>query len=147
MPQALQTGDADAGILYDPIATQAEIQGWGKIIERAFWEKHLIPVIVVGAYTFNLHEAEKNPEIARRVFEALGKAIQDGRKNPRIAKKNVAAYLPIEELIIRRLPDTRVELAHEIDPKLIDQTLKLYADNGIISEAIDLRNLLYHPKR
>jgi ABC-type nitrate/sulfonate/bicarbonate transport system substrate-binding protein len=146
MPQALQTGDADAGILYDPIATQAEIQGWGKIIERAFWEKHLIPTIVVGAYTFNRHEAEKNPEIAKKVFKALGKAIRDARKDPRGAKEAVKAYLPTEQSIINKLPDTRVELASEIDPKLIDQTLELYAANGIISKVIDLRNLLHHPK-
>ena len=146
MPQALQTGDADAGIFYDPIATQAEIQGWGKIIERAFWEKHLIPVIVVGAYTFNQHEAEKNPEVAKRVFKAIDKAILDGRKNPRKAKEAVRAYLPTDESIINRLPNVRVELAREIDPKLIDQTLKLYATNGIISEVIDLRDILNIPK-
>ena len=142
MPQALRTGEADAGIFYDPVATQSSVQGWGKIIEPGFWENHLLPVIVVGAYTYNKAEADKNPQVAQRVFTALENAINDAQQNPGKAKMAMRKYLQTPEDIINRLPNARVELASKIDPRLIEQTLELYAANGIIPKATDLRSLL-----
>jgi ABC-type nitrate/sulfonate/bicarbonate transport system substrate-binding protein len=143
MPKALQGGDADAGILYDPVATQASLDGWGRIVERAFWENHLLPVLVVGAYTYNMAEAEKNPETARRVFAALEAAIADAKQNPRNAKMVMKKYLGVSEKVIDQLPNARVELARDIDPKLLDQTVEIYAANGIITGgAPDLKGLL-----
>lgn len=145
MPQALQSGEADAGIFYDPVATMAVAQGWAKIVERGFWENHLIPVIVVGAYTYNLPLAKKNPELTRRIISALNNAILSARKNPSKAKKAIVHYLGGFESIIETLPDSRVELASEIDPSLIDQTLELYAEHGIIKDAVNLSGLLRIP--
>jgi len=122
MLQALRTGQADAGIFYDPVATQAAANGWVRIIESAFWENHLLPVIVVGAYTYNIEEAKKNPATARRVFSALEKAIVDSRQDPHKAKYSIREYIGDFESIIDRLPESRVELANEIDPILIDNT-------------------------
>lgn len=145
MPQALQTGEADAGIFYDPAATQAEIQGWGRILERGFWETHLIPVIVVGAYAYNIAEAENNPDVAQRVFTALENAINDAQQNPDKAKITIQKYLKTPEDVVRRLPAARVELAHKVDPNLVRQTLELYASNGIIPKATDLNGVLRKP--
>jgi ABC-type nitrate/sulfonate/bicarbonate transport system substrate-binding protein len=145
MPQALQTGEADAGVFYDPAATQAEVQGWGRIIERGFWENHLIPVIVVGAYAYNKAEADRNPDVAQRVFTALENAINDAQQNPDKAKMSIQKYLKTPEDIIKRLPTARVELAQKVDPNLLKQTLELYAANGIIPKATDLSSLLRKP--
>ena len=63
MPIALRQGEADAGILYDPAATLAESQGWGRILESAFWERHLQSPLVVGAYAYNRVMAEREPAL------------------------------------------------------------------------------------
>jgi ABC-type nitrate/sulfonate/bicarbonate transport system substrate-binding protein len=144
MVQALRTGEADAGVFYDPIATQSEINGWGIIIERGFWEHYLKPVIVVGAYAFNSKEVEKKPDIARQVYKAISAAVISGRKEPLKAKMAIKSYLHTEDNIISKLPESKVVLAEEIDPKIIEETLKIYEDNGIISKAPDLKNILYN---
>lgn len=145
MPQALQTGQADAGVLYDPIATEATVQGWGRIIERAFWENHLLPVMVVGGYAYNMADAKKHPERARQALAALDAAITDAQRNPREAKMAMKRYVHAADATIALLPSARIELADQIDPRLIDLTLDLYANSGIIPKRIDLRPLLRHP--
>jgi ABC-type nitrate/sulfonate/bicarbonate transport system substrate-binding protein len=144
MPQALQTGEADAGIFYEPVASQAELQGWGKILEKGFWETHLLPEIALAAYTYNAAEAKKNPDIARRVIAAIHEAVLDARQNPQKAKMLMRKtdYLNASEDVINRLPNARVELAEEVDPAVIKQTLELYAANGIIPKTADLSPLL-----
>ena len=142
MPQALQSGEADAGIFYDPVATMAAKQGWGRILEAGFWESHLLPAIVVGGYTFNSQYADNNPTVAQKCLTGLRTAILDGRRKPTQAKKAAAAYLEQFASVLGNIPNARVELADEIDPELIDATLKLYVDNGLLEEFVDLRPLL-----
>lgn len=144
MSQALQSGEADAGIFYDPVATQAVAEGWGKIIESGFWEQYLIPEIVVGAYAYNLPEARRNPNLTNKVIIAIQNAIKDSRKNPEAAKASIKHYLGAFEAIVDELPDVRVELPREIKPEIIEQTLKLYKEHGIIQETVDLRPLFYY---
>ncbi len=145
MSQALQTGRADAGVVYEPVATLAEVDGWGRILERGFWEKHLMPVIVVGAYAYNAPAGKKNPELVQRSYRAIEKAVADAKANPAKAKDPLANYLKVRRDIIGRLPDARVEMAGEVSPNLIRQTLELYAQHGIIPREVDLTPLLRRP--
>lgn len=142
MAQALQTGEADAGILYDPVATQAEQLGWGRILEPAFWERHLLPEIVVGGYTFNVAAAQAEPRVAEKAFAAIRKAIIAARENPDAAKRAMIEYLPAFAEVIDQLPDARVELADEVDSELIRATLELYEEHGIAPAAVDLEPAL-----
>jgi len=104
-----------------------------------------MPVIVVGAYAYNKAEADRNPDVAQRVFTALENAINDAQQNPDKAKMPIQKYLKTPEDIVKRLPTARVELAHRVDPNLLKQTLELYAANGIIPKATDLSSLLRKP--
>ena len=145
MPQALQTGRADAGLVYEPTATLAEADGWGRVLERGFWEKHLLPVIVVGAYAYNGPAGAKDPELVRRSYRAIQKAIADGKSNPTLAKQPLVKYLKLRADLLDRLPSVRVEMSGETDPALIKQTLDLYVEHGIIPRAVDLSPRLYRP--
>lgn len=145
MTQALQSGRADAGIVYEPLATLAEADGWGRVLERGFWEKHLLPVIVVGAYAYNGPEGRKNPALARGAYAAIAAAVADARANPTKAKQPLVKYLNVRPELLAKLPDSRVEMADQIDPNLIKQTLELYAQHGIIPRAVDLTPLLRQP--
>ncbi len=139
MPQALRSGEADAGIFYDPVATLAEEEGWGRIVEAAFWEKNLLSEIVVGAYALNAEHARANPDLARRAVEAIREAIIDSRSNPQMAKQAASAYLPQFSQVLDSIPNSRVELVDEIDPRLIEATLKLYVENELLETHTDLQ--------
>ena len=143
MPIALRQGEADAGILYDPAATLAESQGWGRIIESAFWERHLQSPLVVGAYAYNRVMAEREPALANALIDAVQRAIRDARADPSAAKRAIAEYLDVTEATIDRLPTARVELSQEVDPAVIADTLGLYVRHGVITESPDLTPLLY----
>jgi NitT/TauT family transport system substrate-binding protein len=142
MPQAIQSGEADAGIFYDPVATLAVKQGWGRIIEKGFWENNLLPEIVVGGYTYNVEYAKRNPSVAEKCLKGLQNAIIDARENPVEAKRSAVFHLKQFESVLGSIPDSRVELADEVNPELIDKTLRLYVDNGLLEDFVDLRPLL-----
>ena len=145
MAQALQTGRADAGVVYEPTATLAEVGGWGRVLERGFWETHLLPVIVVGAYAYNKPAAQQTPDLLKRSHRAIEQALASAKANPTVAKKSLIKYMKLAPDIIDRLPTARVEMAGEVDPELVKQTLALYVENGIIAHAVDLTATLYRP--
>lgn len=145
MAQALQTGRADAGVVYEPTATLAEVDGWGRVLERGFWERHLLPVIVVGAYAYNEPAGVENPELVKRSYRAIERALADAKANPAKAKQSLIKHLGVRPDIIERLPTVRVEMAGDTDPDLVKQTLTLYAEHGIIPRVIDLTPKLRRP--
>lgn len=145
MAQAIQDGRADAGVVYEPTATLSEVDGWGRVLERGFWEKHLLPVIVVGAYAYNQPIGEKNPELVKRSYRAIERTLAEAKVNPTNAKQSLVKYLKVRPDIIERLPSVRVEMAGETNPELVKQTLALYAENGIIPRMIDLTPKLQRP--
>ena len=106
----------------------------------------MLPVIVVGGYTYNLPEAKKNPDLAKRTFSALKMGVIKAREKPHEAKAALHKYITVPGAVIDRLPDAYVILASEIDPTLIDQTLDLYVLSGIIPRKIDLSSLLDYAK-
>lgn len=145
MAQALQTGRADAGIVYEPVATLAEVNGWGHVIERGFWERYLLPEIVVGAYAYNKPEGQQKPGLVLSSYRAIEKAVAAAKINPAQAKQSLMKHFKITSDIASRLPNARVEMAGEIDPRLVTETLDLYVKNGLIPREIDLSPLLRQP--
>ncbi len=145
MPQALLSGEADAGIFYDPVATKAASDGWARIIQSGFWEEHLLPELVVGGYTYNKVKADQDPALARKSIDALRNGILDARAKPEEAKSAIGEYLGAFHDILSMIPNSRVELSDEVDPGLIKKTLQLYYENGIIEQPADLSNALYKP--
>lgn len=123
MPQALRSGQADAGVVYEPTATLAETGKWGRVLARGFWEEHLLPVIVVGGYTYNAAAAKKNPELVSRSYQALKSALADAKANPVLAKNVLTKYLKLPPDIAAKMPDTRVELSDQTNPVSIQEIL------------------------
>lgn len=145
MPQALQSGQADAGVVYEPTATLAETGKWGRVLVRGFWEEHLMPTIVVGGYTYNVSAAKENPEIITRSYLALKKALADAQLNPTLAKGALVKYLKLPPEIAGKMPDARVEMSDHTDPSNIKEMLSFYLAHGIITKDVDLTPLLYRP--
>ena len=142
MPQAIKTGEADAGILYDPVATQAELQGWGRILERSLWTKTLIPNLVVGAYAFNRELFTYDPITTTNILKAIEDAILDARLSPNVAKRAAEHFLPTFVDVLGEIPDSDVRFAWEIDEELIQDTLDLYLENQIIPSRVKLTHTL-----
>jgi ABC-type nitrate/sulfonate/bicarbonate transport system substrate-binding protein len=146
MPQALQTHLADAGVVYEPVATFAQVDNWGQVLESGFWEKNLIPEIVIGTYAYNKVQVQKINGLENKIYIAVENAIIDSRRNPNKAKEPLSFYLGIKPEVLTKLPDVRVEMAEEINKNIIIQTLALYKRSGIISNEIDIAPLLARKK-
>jgi len=145
MVQAIRTGQADAGVVYEPVASLAEHQGWGRVVERGLWEKTLLSPLVIGAYAYNAPAARQNPTLARRAWEAISSAIQDSRTNPLQARRPLVKYLKIPEVILPKLPSPRVEMADAVAQSDIQRTVEFYAQNGILAKPVNLAPLLVKP--
>lgn len=145
MVQAIQTGQADAGIVYEPVASLAEHQGWGRVVERGLWVKTLISPLVIGAYAYNAPAARQNPTLARRAWEAVSSAIEDSKTNPLPARRPLMKYLKVPEEILLKLPTPRVEMADAVDQSQLQRTVEFYAQNGILAKPVNLAPLLKKP--
>jgi NitT/TauT family transport system substrate-binding protein len=141
--QALETGQVDALFVLEPIPAQSVLKGVGRVIEDGLLGRYIFEPMVGGVYVFSSAFLQKNPAQAKKVQNAVYKAIDWIRDNEKEARKILAAYLPIsEEVALRSSRNKLDKVSLQKDKQKIQKMIDFYYQEGVLSKKIDAANLL-----
>lgn len=140
--QALQSGQIDALIAYEPVTTQALTQEVAVVLMPHPFEEVMDPFPNVG-FTISTKVINNSPELAKKIISAVEKAITYGKINPQIANRSVSKYIKIPENILDKLRYPEQVLGKDIDKKRVQEIADLYYRIGLIPRKIDTNGLFY----
>lgn len=141
--QALETGQVDALFVLEPIPAQCVLKGVGRVIEDGLLGRYIFEPMVGGVYVFSSAFLQNNPAQAKKVQNAVYKAIDWIRDNEKEARKILAAYLPIsEEVALKSSRNKLDKVSLQKDKQKIQKMIDFYYQEGVLSKKIDAANLL-----
>ena len=146
--QALASGQVDAVLSLEPIATIAEVKGLGKkLIESPMVEYVSDPWYGASA-VMNSAFASEDQDLARDIIATLERAMSDIESNPNDAKRYLANYTPLDAALIEAvgLPTFKMtdDLAQE-DLEAIDMFIDIFATYGVMQNELKFQDLFYDP--
>jgi len=131
MISALKTGQVDATSNTEPFMTDAERQGWGKILlyYTAYWPDH--PCCVVFA---RKDFAAEHPEAVEAVLRAHIKAVRFANEHPDETAEIIVEYLKAfdPELIKASMAPSKMRVTYEINTVEIGRMADLMCRYGLI---------------
>lgn len=140
--QALSLGQIDALVAYEPGTTIALSNGSAKILIAHPFENVMNPFPNV-AFTISAKTIKENPQVAKKIINAMEKAMLYGRINFQTANEATAKYVtvPIDILNKMRYPDQ--VLGKEINQKKVQEVADLFFQKGLAPQKINVKNLFY----
>jgi NitT/TauT family transport system substrate-binding protein len=138
---ALKTGQVDACSNTEPFMTDAESQGWGRILTyyTADWPDH--PCCVVVAHDDMLHRREAAVrEVLRTHCQAVDWAQTHPAETARIIVDTLGAFDP--DVVEASLDPTKMRMDCQVHPDEIARMARLMAAQGIIDEVPPTDSLL-----
>ncbi len=140
--QALQSGQIDALIAYEPVTTQALTQGIATVLMSHPFEEVMDPFPNVG-FTIFTKLLNSNPVLAKKIIHAIQQAIIYGKANPQLANRSASKYIKIPEDILIKLRYPDQILGKDIDQKRVQDVADLYYQRGLIPQKITVNRLFY----
>jgi NitT/TauT family transport system substrate-binding protein len=141
---ALKNGGVDALFTNDPVATSLIQKGIGELFSD-FVEvpKYVMDPFPFGSFNVSKKWADKNPELLFAIEKSLNQAIDWAEKNQSDAKLSMVNYLPEQfKNDVSKYPDVEYLRTDESDDEVFNKIADEYLKMGIISEDIDLTNLV-----
>lgn len=139
--QALEAGQFDALFTIEPYATIALAKGIAKDL-LPFSRGKILNPFPAGASSFSTSFLEENPEAARRIYQALGKAVDLIRSDPREAKLVVPKYTPLDEELALKSNVYTWWKEDEIKPEAIQKEIDLFIQHKILEGELDVEDIL-----
>jgi NitT/TauT family transport system substrate-binding protein len=141
MIQALKTGQVDASSNTEPFMTDAERQGWGKILfyYTAFWPDH--PCCVVFARQDLI---TRRPEALKKVLRAHVRAVEYANAHRRETAEIIVAYLEAfdPDLVEASLAPDKMRIDYAITPEEVAEVVSLMHRYGLIEWEPSIQDVL-----
>lgn len=140
--QALQSGQIDALVAYEPATTMALTDGTARVLEPHPFEDVMSPFPNV-AFTVSSKILKDDRDTADRLITAMEQAIVYGRTNATEANTAAAKYVGIPAELLNKLRYPDQLLGSEIDKKRVQEVADLFYQKGIASQRVDVTGLFY----
>jgi NitT/TauT family transport system substrate-binding protein len=137
MPAALEKGQIDAAWIVEPFVTIVKSQG-ARIVASNLVDT--APHLMIASYFTSEKLISEKPELVKAFTEAMNQSLEYADAHPDEARAIVATYTKIDKGLLDHLilPKWSTEINQESTQKLVD----LAAQDGLISDKIDLSTLL-----
>ena len=141
MIAALKTGQVDATSNTEPFLTDAERQGWGRILTyyTASWPDHPCCVVIADD-----RFARRHPQALRDILAVHCQAVDWANAHPyetaQIIVDYLQAYTP--ELIADSLAPSRMRIDYRLEPGEIERMARLMVEQGLIEKAPAIERLV-----
>lgn len=141
MISALKTGQVDATSNTEPFMTDAERQGWGKILlyYTAYWPDH--PCCVVFA---RKDFAQRHPEAVAKILKAHVRAVEFANRNPARTAEIIVEYLGAFDpaLVEASLAPEKMRIDYQFTPAEIVRMAELMHRYGLVDRPLSAGELV-----
>ncbi len=131
MIQALKTRQVDASSNTEPFMTEAEQQGWGKILSyyTASWPDHPCCVVFVRQDLLDRH-----PEVVQKLLRAHIRAVEYANAHPRETAEIIVEYLQAfdVDLVEASLAPEKMRIDYQVTAAEVDRMAALMHQYGLI---------------
>ncbi len=139
---SLENGQIDALFSYEPNVTQAVEKKIGYVVEEHFF-KYVAEPFYLGGFTISQDTINTNPELARKIVNAIDEAIELGNTNPDIKFNAISAYTSIDIEIVKKLRYSNNLKNSQIDVESAAETANLYKSLGLYEGEIDAKSMIF----
>ncbi len=139
---ALETGNIDAVVTYEPTATQAVLKYRSKKIVPGFIEKNVINPWQAGVWIISSTFLNQRKEQAINFVHAIYDAVDLLRKNPDRAKESLSSFTTIDLAIANKTPNIPFTKVWEADLVTLQRHSDLLTKEGTLSKKIDIPSLV-----
>ena len=134
---ALDTGQVDAIIVLEPLATIGQSQHIARVLESGLFNKFILPNFPNAASVMSTRFRQEHPTEAKALIEATAETIDFINSHPKETKEAIVKFLPFEAGIIENIhipyfikqTDIKVEtIQEEADLLYNDKQLQKHLD-------------------
>jgi ABC-type nitrate/sulfonate/bicarbonate transport system substrate-binding protein len=143
---SLQSEKVDAIFAVEPVGSQAESMGIGRILGQSPISTALGYNYWISVGLINQKFAKENPQIAQKVINSYDQAIDDIQQNPNSQRQYLEKYLGLKEPVLSKvaLPANKksTELKDQ-DIEEIQKLINLFQEQGVVKTKVDVKDMIY----
>lgn len=142
---ALESGQMDAAMVLEPLATIGTYKKISRVLESALWSKFVFNNFPLGTSVVNGKFAQEHRDLTNKLVSATEESI-DFINNPANREEitNILTkYTPLEIEITKQLKPIPFKKLDQIDKQKLQQTRDFLLQEGELKTSIDVDNLLY----
>ena len=142
---ALESGQVEAAMVLEPLATIGTYKKISKVIESALWSKFVFDHFPLGTSVIRSKFANENLKTAQKLIKVANEAIDfinipDNRNE---TAHILTKYTPLELDIAQQLKPIPFIKLEQINMQLLEKTKNFLLQEGELKNNIDTNNLLY----
>lgn len=141
--QALENGQVDVLLAYEPTLTIAVESGIAKIILKSSFARLLRDPFPVTTFPFNEKFVEEKPEIAKRIVNAFYRAFDYIKENPLEANKTIVKYTNLDEKYLDNLNQLLQQKASELSQQELQDFADWHYEIGLLEKKINVKDMFY----
>jgi NitT/TauT family transport system substrate-binding protein len=142
--QALESGQVDAVLSYEPFGTLGVERGIAKSLYSGPYENHIMANDIPAAVMVVTSKfAKEHPEQVEKIERVLERAIDFIKSNESEARKISVKYMPIDENIALKSNFTAWHSAKNIDLQTLQQYSDILLKNGDLQTPVEVSSIVY----
>lgn len=139
---ALETGQIDALIAYEPLITVGLENDTITVLDYHSYGRVQEP-FPVGGYTLSTEFMEENPAVSQKVARVLLHALEYGKQNPAEAVRAIAQYTNLNEDIVSKVRQNESIAVTDLPVDYFKKVSALYYNLGLVEDNIENTNFGY----
>jgi len=141
--QALDSGQVDAVLTYEPNATIGRQKGISRILVSGPFAIVTVDPAPTGIFAVSKSYIDKNPQAVKRLIEAFNKSMEYANNNQPEARKILPKFFPIEENIATDMPLPRFDYLQTLDKEAFQKLADVLFTEGILKNRIEVNSFLF----
>ena len=141
--KALRTGEVDCSFTYEPMRTyMLEGEKAREIyssIYASFYNPSAIGVTVISKELIN-----NKPNVAKKLISVWNKSIIFIDEHPKEAREILKKHLELDDYTAQNSSWVYLTKTNEIDKKILENTIKVYQEIGLISKDFEFNNSILY---
>lgn len=142
--QALDSGQVDAVLTYEPNATIGEQKGISKVLTKAPFSQVTVDPTPTGIFAISKSYLNANPQIAQKTIMAFDEAMNYANNNQVEARKVLPKFVPIEQNISTLVSISHFETLATLDKNSFQKFADILFTEKVLTKQPDVSAFLIH---
>lgn len=142
--QALDSGQVDAVLTYEPNATIGEQKGISKVLTKAPFAQVSVDPYPTGVFAISKSYLEANPQIAQKIITAFDQSMNYTNNNQVEVRKILTKFVPVEQNIATLVPISHFETLTTMDKDSFQKFADILFAEKVLTKQPDVSAFLIH---